>query len=269
MSFLKQIKYVSIFTFFLLLMTTPVFSDHQNSNGTLHFSHPIITESPSPDTKARFDYSFFNDVEGGESDDHILNLELEYAFSRNVSIEADIPYTFRNFSEEENENSFDNIGIGLKLASFYFEQHGILVGGGIEFELPTGNDEDEIGSDDIFEIAPFLSFGFKKDKFEFVSFLELGVPVNDGDEDESTEFEYNISLLYHAIDNWLQVLFELNGEVALEGEEEGFSVLNLTPGFKVTPLSDKKLAIGVGFSFPVTNDEEFDFGLKSSVFYHF
>ncbi len=269
MNFYKNISFISIFTLFLFVASTPGFADHPNSNEGLHFSHPIITESPSPDTKIRFDYSFFSDVEGGESDDHTINLELEYAFSRNISIEADVPYTFRDFSEEENENSFDNISVGLKLASFYLEQHGILLGGGLEFELPTGNDEEEIGSDDIFVIAPFLSFGFKKDRLEIVSFLELGIPVNDGDEDESTEFEYNISFLYNAIDNWLQVLLELNGEVALEGEEEGLSVLNHTPGFKTTPLNDKNFAVGVGLSFPVTDDEEFDFGLTSSVFYHF
>jgi len=30
----------------------------------LHFSHPLITESPSPDTKIRLDY-IFKEIEGG------------------------------------------------------------------------------------------------------------------------------------------------------------------------------------------------------------
>lgn len=269
MSYCRIILIILTFSTFLFSATKSALADHPSSKARLHFSHPIITESPSPDTKARFDYIFLEDADGGESSDHTLNLELEYAFTRNISIELDVPYTFRDFSEEPNENHFDNIGLGLKLANFSLENYGILLGGGVEFEFPTGDDDEGIGSDEVFEVAPFLSFGYKMNKFEFISFLELGFPFNDGSEDESAEFEYNASVLYHAIENFLQVLFELNGEVAIEGEEEGFSVLNLTPGVKITPFNDKNLALGVGFSFPVTDDKEFDFGLTSSIFYHF
>ncbi len=94
--------------------------DHAHPDG-LHFSHPLITESPSPDTKIRLDYFFLN-VDGEVEDEELgeegegpskfkestVNLELEYAFTRNISIEADIPYTFINPDEGKDVNHFNN-----------------------------------------------------------------------------------------------------------------------------------------------------------------
>ncbi|MCI0481519.1 MAG: hypothetical protein L0213_08015, partial [Candidatus Dadabacteria bacterium] len=44
--------------------------DYHNNPGGLHFSHPLITESPSPDTKIRLDY-FFLDVDGEVEDEEL------------------------------------------------------------------------------------------------------------------------------------------------------------------------------------------------------
>lgn len=255
--------------------------DHVHPGG-LHFSHPLITESPSPDTKIRLDYFFLN-VDGEVEDEELgeegegpskfkestVNLELEYAFTRNISIEADIPYTFINPDEGKDVNHFNNIEIGVKLATFILEEYGILLGGGLEFGLPTGDDEKGIGSDNIFEIEPFLSFGWKYKILEVVSFLHIGFPVNQkGDQNEGDELGYNLSTLVHATE-WLEVLLEFDGETVLNGEEEGESVLNIDPGVKFKPFKSQELHVGFGAGFPVTNDEEFEYRLIASVFYHF
>ncbi len=255
--------------------------DHAHPGG-LHFSHPLITESPSPDTKIRLDYFFLN-VDGEVEDEELgeegegpskfkestINLELEYAFTRNISIEADIPYTFINPDEGKDVNHFNNIEIGVKLATFILEEYGILLGGGLEFGLPTGDDEKGIGSDNIFEIEPFLSFGWKYKILEVVSFLHIGFPVNQkGDQNEGDELGYNLSTLVHATE-WLEVLLEFDGETVLNGEEEGESVLNIDPGVKFKPFKSKDLQVVFGAGFPVTNDEEFEYRLIASVFYHF
>lgn len=277
--------YVTILILFLAPLMAPAATAHEDEahqGQGLHFSHPLITESPSPDTKIRLDY-FFLDVDGEVEDEELgeegegpsrfkentVNLELEYAFSRNISIEADIPYTFINPDEGRNTSHFNNIEIGLKLASFILEQYGILVGGGIAFGLPTGDDNKGIGSDNIFEIEPYLSFGWKYERLEVVSFLHLGIPVNqDNDQDEGEELGYNLSLLLHATD-YLELLLEFDGETVLSGEEEGESVLNIDPGIKVAPFPNKDIQIGFGAGFPVTSDEEFEYRLIASVFYHF
>jgi hypothetical protein len=255
--------------------------DHGNPNG-LHFSHPLITESPSPDTKIRLDY-FFLDVDGEVEDEDLgeegegpsrfkentVNLELEYAFTRNISIEADIPYTFINPDEGKDTSHFNTVDIGVKLATFILEEYGVLLGGGLEFGLPTGDDDKGIGSDNIFEIEPFLSFGWKYKILEVVSFLHLGIPVNQkGDQDEGNELGYNLSTLLHATE-WLEVLLEFDGETVLNGEEEGESVLNIDPGVKFKPFKSQELHVGFGAGFPVTHDEEFEVRLVASVFYHF
>ena len=255
--------------------------DHAHPGG-LHFSHPLITESPSPDTKIRLDYFFLN-VDGEVEDEELgeegegpskfkestVNLELEYAFTRNISIEVDIPYTFINPDEGKDVNHFNTIDIGVKLASFILEKYGILLGGGLEFGLPTGDDNKGIGSDNIIEIEPFLSFGWKYKILEVVSFLHIGFPVNQkGDQDEGDELGYNLSTLVHATE-WLEVLLEFDGETVLNGEEEGESVLNIDPGVKFKPFKSQDLQVGFGAGFPVTDDEEFEYRLVASVFYHF
>ena len=255
--------------------------DHEHPGG-LHFSHPLITESPSPDTKIRLDYFFLN-VDGEVEDEELgeegegpskfkestVNLELEYAFTRNTSIEVDMPYTFINPDEGKDVNHFNTIDIGVKLASFILEKYGILLGGGLEFGLPTGDDNKGIGSDNIIEIEPFLSFGWKYKILEVVSFLHIGFPVNQkGDQDEGDELGYNLSTLVHATE-WLEVLLEFDGETVLNGEVEGESVLNIDPGVKFKPFKSQDLQAGFGAGFPVTDDEEFEYRLIASVFYHF
>jgi hypothetical protein len=282
-NFLKFKRFFTCFLFLILLTANSSFlSAHEgesHAKKSLHFSHPLISESPSPDTKIRLDY-FFMDVEGeheeGEEEeggggfkDHTLRLEAEYAFSRNISIEVDVPYTFIDPDQGSGTDHFNNIEVGLKLATFIFEQYGLLLGGGIEFGIPTGDDKKGIGSDHIIEIEPFLSMGYKYNDFELVSFVSLGFPVNQDDgEDESDEFGYNVSLLYHLTDD-IEALLEFDGEVALNGEEDGESVLNIDPGIKILPFKNKDIHIGFGAGFPLTEDEAFEYRLIGSLIYHF
>ncbi len=276
-NFLISKRFFTCFIFLILLTANSNFlSAHEGESHAekgLHFSHPLISESPSPDTKIRLDY-FFMDIEGEEEQggglkNHTIRLEAEYAFSRNISIEVDAPYTFINPDEGIGVDHFNNIEVGLKLASFIFEQYGLLLGGGIEFGIPTGDDQKGIGSDHILEIEPFLSMGYKYNNFELVSFVSLGFPVNqDGEEDESDEFGYNVSLLYH-LTNGIEVLLEIDGEVALNGEEDGESILNIDPGIKILPFNNKDIHIGFGAGFPLTEDEAFEYRLIGSLIYHF
>ncbi len=280
---LKLFLIVSIL-FQLISFKTEALADHSKTNldNWLHFSHPLIAESPSPDTKIRFDY-FFLDVDGEVEDeelgeegegpsrfkDHTIRLEMEYAFTRSISIEANIPYTFLDVDEGPNKNRLNHIEVGLKLATFILERYGILLGGGIELGLPPGDDDEGIGSDNIIEIEPFIDMGFKYQDFEFISFLTLGFPVNqNSDQDEGDELGYNFSFLYHLTD-FLEIILEFDGETVLNGEENGESVFNIDPGIKIAPFRNKGILIGFGSGFPLTDDEEFKYRLIGSIFYHF
>ena len=274
-----------IFILFSLLFSSFTYAeeDHHEDHDhwdRYHFAHPLISESPTPDTKIRLDY-FFLDVDGedieegfeaeasGNFKEHTVRLVLEYAFSPNISIEAEIPYTFLDVENGSDENHFNNIEATLKFASFRFAEYGIVVGGGLGFGFPTGNDNKGIGSDNILEIGPFLSFGYKHDNFEYITFLTLGIPVNqDSDQDEGNEFLYNISFLYHLGES-VDAILEFDGLEVLNGEEEGLTVFNIDPGIIISPFENKLILFGFGAGFPLTNDKEFNYRLVGSFFYHF
>lgn len=62
---------------------------------------------------------------------------------------------------------------------------------------------------------------------------------------------------------------EFDGGHVFGGEEDGFDVVNITPGIKVQPFDDPNLMVGVGVSLPLTDDKEFHAMPIVSVFYHF
>lgn len=242
--------------------------DKDHTHDGLHFSHPLVTESVSPDTKLRFDYDF-GDLEGDATENGI-GLEGEYAFHRSFSIEIGVPYVFANPEAGSADLRLGNIEVGLKFANYAFEDAGLLLGYGMEFGLPTGDDDTGIGSDNIIELEPFLNLGLKTGKWEWIGFAKFGIPTNqDPGQEIETEFGLNLSSLYHVTDR-VQALLELDGEAVLSGEEAGEeSEYFLTPGFKVTPFSHQQFRAGAGLRFPLSKDTELQFMTLVSLFYHF
>ncbi len=237
----------------------------------LHFSHPLVAESPTPDTKIRFDY-IFTKVDNDErvSDDQMLRLEAEYAFNENVSVEIHAPFTFTNPSDEPNENNFGDVEVAIKLASYALESHGLVIGGGIELVLPTGDDDKNIGNDHTLHIEPFITAGYKKDSLEVIASLGFGIPTNEPEaekDEEDLELEFNLSVLYHFTPR-IEGLIELDGSSVVSGHEEE-TVVNLTPGIKVRPIESSNLIFGLGVSFPISNDKNFDSRVLLSMFCHF
>jgi hypothetical protein len=74
-------------------------------------------------------------------------------------------------------------------------------------------------------------------------------------------------MLYH-IGNIVEILLEFDGLTVLNGEEDGESLLDIDPGMKVAPVYNKDLKFGFEDGFPLTNDEEFEYKLIGSFFYH-
>ena len=220
----------------------------------------------------RVDYFFANEPgkEGkAGANRHTLRFEAEYAFAPWLSLEVDAPYTFLIPDKGEASDNPDNVEIGLKYANFTFAKHGLLLGGGIEFGLPTGKAEKDIGSDHVLEVKPFVDLGYQRGRWEVVGLTSFGLPFNENDEDEADlELGWNLSVLYHLTPQ-LMTLLEFDGEHVFGGEADGVNVVNVTPGFKVQPLDDPNLQVGVGVSLPLTDDKEFHARPALSVFYHF
>ena len=232
----------------------------------LHFSHPLIAESVSPDTKIRIDYTFVNLADDATKNAFLF--EGEYAFHRSFSIEAGVPFETLDPGVGSSMSNFGNAEIAFKFANFAFEDRGLLLGYGIELGLPTGNDAEGIGSDHIFEFEPFFNIGYQREGFEVVSFVTFGIPTNQEDAEEvKTEFRYNFASLYHANPR-LQLMLELDGEAVLSGDEAGESEWHLTPGLKVAP-ANSDLFIGFGVRISLSDNSELDAQALVSLFYHF
>ncbi len=100
-------------------------------HGALHFTHPIIAESVSPDTKIRFDHQFFEFSD--DEQEHSAVLEAEYAFAPVFSVELGLPYSYT-------ESAVGNLEVLLKFANHAFAEAGVLLGYGVEFGFPTNGD---------------------------------------------------------------------------------------------------------------------------------
>lgn len=238
---------------------------HDDHHG-LHFSHPIFTESISPDRKVRFDGA------GGFADEENeweAEFEGEWTFHRSFSIEVAVPYVFQDVDEGTSFNGFGNAEVAFKFANFAFEDAGVLLGYGMAIGVPTGDGSKGIGSDHIWELEPFLNAGYKEGPFEAVAWARFGIPTNQDDGEEiETDFNYDLSLLY-AFNPRLQGLLELNGWTVASGEQAGIGTAFLGPGVKLAPFSAlSSLFVGVGAAFPLDQDE-LDAGVRVSLFYHY
>jgi len=231
----------------------------------LHFSHPLFTESITPDTKLRLDFGEEWEVEGRATE---LELEAEYAFHRAVSVELAAPYVFLHPDVDSATSGMGNLEVALKLANFAFAEHGVLLGYGLAVGLPTGDAEAGTGTDHIWELEPFLNLGFAVSHLEVVGWGRFGIPTNQYEgEDVETDFSYDISALYHVSER-VQALVELNGRTGLSGETAEAGKVAISPGVKVAPVTGSPLFLGLGVSFPI-DGEETDARLKASLFWHF
>ena len=237
----------------------------------LEFSHPLVSNTPLPENYLRFTYDYLNEPrhhnEAG-ADRHTLAVNLEYALLRSFSLELQVPYTFLNPDEGSSTSRLDNLELIGKYASYAFAKDGLLLGGGLTLELPTGNEDKGIGSSHVVVIEPFLDFGYRLNRFELIGFTNFGFPVNEGHEDEADlELSWNLSFLYRITDRF-QYLLEFEGEHDFGGENDGFNVVNISPGIKYQVLKNR-LSLGASVRLPLTQDKEFYVSPRFSVFYHF
>jgi len=250
------------------LLQANVFAQHHHEE-ELHFSHPLIVESPSPDTKIRFDYFYHRFRNGERAGEHTPRVEFEYAFRPTFSIETNVPYTFRNVEGEPRTSHTDSIEVALKFANFHFKEHHVLLVYGVSFELPTGSDEKEIGSSHIFGVEPYFGVGVKRPKLEVIGFSSVSVPTNKKPaDDEATALGYQLSFLFKPTPA-IQPLLEFDGQTLLAGKERGRTVVNVSPGIKFRPLHSEHWQVGAGIGFPVTSTHDFNTRVVFSAFYHF
>src|SRR3982751_3270050 len=233
-----------------ILCATPFVSleaqddDHDHDHDHLHFSHPMVTESPSPDTKFRLDYLGIRARDIIDLRESWVRLEGEYAFNRSVSLAIVTPYIWRTAPAAERANGIGNVEVSLKAASLALGERDILLGGGLSAELPTGSDTNGIGSGRLVELEPFVDAGYKRKSLELVGFVTLSTTIRRHVDEEA---ERNLTLDFSALYQFhprLEGLIEVTSERALVGEESGSQQTFLAPGLKVYPFPNRQFMFG-------------------------
>jgi hypothetical protein len=242
--------------------------DDDHDHDHLHFSHPLVTESPSPDTKLRLDYIGLRTSDPSGIHENIFRLEGEYAFTHSVSLAVVTPFISRTAPATERASGLGDIELSLKAASLAFGEHGLLLGGGLSAALPTGSDVKGIGSSHLVELEPFLDVGYKRDALELVGITILSSTFRrrPGEERERN-VTFDFSALYR-IQPRLEGLIEMTTSRALIGPGSGIQQTFVAPGVKVYPFTNRKFMFGASFEIGtgVIHDTH---ALLLSGFYHF
>ena len=240
--------------------------DHDHDH--LHFSHPLVTESPSPDTKLRLDYIGARTSDPVGVRENAFRLEGEYSFNHSVSLAIVTPFISRTAPATARASGFGNIELSLKAAGLAFGEGGLLLGGGLSAALPTGSDAKGIGSTHIIELEPFLDAGYKRNALELVGFAILSSTFHRrASEQAERNLTFNFSTLYE-IESRIEGLIEVTTSRALIGPESGIQRTFIAPGLKVYPFTNRNFMFGtsVEFGAGVVHDTRV---LLLSAFYHF
>ena len=240
--------------------------DHDHDH--LHFSHPLVTESPSPDTKLRLDYIATRT--GGPTGvrENTFRFEGEYSFNQSVSLSIVTPFISRTAPAAERASGLGNIELSLKAASLAFGERGLLLGGGLSAALPTGSDTKGIGSAHIIELHPFLDAGYKRNAVELVGLATLSSTFRGrAGEEAERNLTFDFSALYR-IQSRLEGLIEVTTARALIGPESGSQQTFVAPGFKAYPFMNRNLMFGASLELG-TGVVHYTHVLLLSGFYHF
>ncbi len=280
--------------------------DDPHGHAGLHFAHPMISGSVSPDRKVRLDYVRLDFPEA--SAENAFQITGEWAPTRAVSLEAAVPYS-------ATASALGFTEVAVKFSSYAFEDRGLLLGGGLAAGLPTSGDAPEethgdhhhgegdhghgsrrvrgldaapglasgggppaadgisavrpsLGRDH-YEIEPFLNAGWKAGPWEVVAFTRFGIPTADGAESGShPHLTYNASVLYRATSR-VQALLEYDGVSEVGEPGPGHREGYLSPGLKVRIFEGRTLFLGGAVSLPVAGEESLDNRVRISLFQHF
>ena len=244
--------------------------EHDHDHAGLHFSHPLVTESPSPDTKLRLDYLWSRNGDPlSRSTDRGARLEGEYAFSPGLSLAVTVPYEWHDDAGAGGAvHGTGSTELSLKAASTMWDERGVLFGGGLSVGLPTGNDSLGIGSSRSVGVEPFMDAALRSGALELVAFLRYGTTVHNAP-DVAAEREVSMaaSALYPVVPA-LEALVEMETVHPLTGDDRA-PAMTLAPGVKLYPFPDRRIMAGISAPIGLTGEAKQSRGLLVSLFYHF
>jgi hypothetical protein len=240
--------------------------DHDHEG--LHFSHPLLNESPSPDTKLRLDLTW---ARVGDGIDRVTErgarLEGEYEIAEGVSFAVTVPWVRRE-SVFGNTQGTGSTELSLKGVSQRWAHHGVVLGGGLSVGVPTGSDERGIGSSRTVELEPFADVGVQFGGLELVAFGHYGTTVHNP---VGVEAERQLSFIESAVftvTRLAEALLELETVHPLGSDEP--TTNRIAPGLKLYPFTNRHIMAGVSVPIALRRSGEPESrAVIVSAFYHF
>lgn len=204
-----------------------------------------------------------------EATEHEVEMELEWALSRRLGVIFEAPYAIENERGGPRANGFGDLAVVPR--ALLIETDRFMLTAQTEVVLPTATNDFEAET----AIAPGI-----------VTWLDLGnwwtltnqFAVEHGFDSDSTEGIYGIALIksfgkdhaghhHHASTSGLNLHLEVTGSVGLNGEENGDVYAEGLLGMSYGLCSG--IDVRVGYEFPLTSPETFDYGWVAGCVWHF
>lgn len=224
---------------------------HETSEGA--FIDPLITEHAFVDRKVRNDLAV-RLLRADEGRVYESEATFEYAFTDWFALELVQPLVLIDPEDARSESGLGDLSVaGRFQLTRAAETGGLILGTGVEFALPSG--EESVGAGEEYGVAPMAgldwAIGSGKLKLQSQAELEIVFP-REGGGGEFEAIEWNTAVSYFGSERVVPLL-ELNS--AFEGlEEDTESIYALTPGVVVS-LKDV-----AGVSFDVAGGAQIFFG---------
>lgn len=250
--------------------TAPAQDDHDHDHAGIHFSHPLLNESPSPDTKLRVDYLWSRTgAADARTVERSARLEGEYAFTPALSLAATVPYVWRDATAGGRVvRGVGSTELSIKAATARWGERGVLVGGGLSAALPTGSDARAIGSSRAVELEPFADLGVRRGATQLVAFAHYSTTVRNA---PGSVAERELALAASGsftVAPLADALVEVEAARPLSGDDRTIATV-LAPGVKIYPFSNRSIMGGVSAPIGVSGERRDARGILVSFFYHF
>ncbi len=181
----------------------------------------------------------------------------EWAFNEYFSLAATLPWTRRTETKTQTATRFDNMGLGAHAA---IPGSSFIPVGGLDMTLPTGREQEGIGSKRIFNMEPYAGLGYYDGAFSILGLVRYNTQTNrDFKEDPDQGDDFARTWLYNVNLGWnfeaVDLLLEYQYKYTYDPNPKRKSTHTIAPGINV-----KIDQVILSLSVPYSLSRERDFG---------
>ena len=239
---------------------------HASKNGT-PYVHSFGIEPAFTGRDLFIDHTFIN---GDGFTEHETELELEWAFTKRLGMIVEIPYVWEDEEGISTKSGFGDLAIVPR--ALLIESDRFLLTAQAEIALPTGSRNfggetaiapgiamwNDLGNHFTLNSIVAVEHGFDADETELV--YGVGLVKSFGENHAGHDHAHNSTDILH-------LHLEVTGSTPLNGTDKGD--INLEGLVGVTYGLTQNCDIRAGYFFPITNPNDFSYGLTTGLIYHF